>query len=168
MSARLDLPVESIKNALREIAWLKASRSRYSALLKEIAHTRKDVPIIAADFLPYEMHLRAMENEAKQQYAELSYEGIKVNKAIAQLRELNGVYTTSIVTRDMQALVQLRVQQGFSNQQIGWMIGCTPSTVTSLKKGTYRFSDMTLEQKRGNRGRSTHFKTPLYEPYTAS
>ena len=76
-----------------------------------------------------------------------------IKAAQRRLRELNGVKSLNLVTPEIGEIALARLADGYSNQQVAMIIGCAASTVSLIKTGRYRYSDLPASVKHGARGR---------------
>jgi hypothetical protein len=58
-----------------------------------------------------------------------------VERLKGDLRDLNGIDGTGVLTEDVYRVVRLRLHQGFSWREVGWMTGLARSTVGNVAGG---------------------------------
>lgn len=57
---------------------------------------------------------------------------------LAQLRTLNGVHTTGLLTPWVYSVARKRLHQGYTLREVAWMTGLARSTVGNIKRGHRR------------------------------
>ncbi|MEY2686660.1 MAG: hypothetical protein RL375_858 [Pseudomonadota bacterium] len=58
-----------------------------------------------------------------------------VERLKRDLRDLNGIDGTGVLTDDVYRTVRLRLHQGYTLREIGWMTGLARSTVGNVRGG---------------------------------
>lgn len=58
-----------------------------------------------------------------------------VERLKGDLRDLNGIDGTGVLTADVYRTVRLRLHQGYTLREVGWMTGLARSTVGNVRGG---------------------------------
>lgn len=138
--------------AVRDL--IDEARRRYRPLKDRIEFLRSAEVELNADSIARLNEIKALEAEVKRLQPAVNDSSGLVKSALEALRAANGVFTISVVTPEIGALIVRRANQGYSLNQIAAMTGCAASTVANIKAGRYTFSDLPPDAKIGARGRA--------------
>jgi hypothetical protein len=152
----------AVDTALAEYKRVKAlvreAKVKYPALLRELQSLPVENLACTAE------NIRLL-NERKKLLAQMDvyggayHNGVELlRSATHHLRFTNGVSTECYVDRRIGALVMLRLEQGYGSADVALMIGCTASTVSSIKVGRYRYSDKPENANVGGRARKNRLQ----------
>lgn len=140
---------------VREVqSLIKEAKVQYPAILKKIAQLKDETIECTAECIARLSETQALETELKRLKKAAEKPDALLESALKSLRAVNGIHSESVVTPEIGALTLKRISQGYSLREVALMIGCATSTVSNIKSGRYRYSDLPLEVKIGARGRT--------------
>ena len=136
-------------------ALIKEARVRYQWVADRAAALEQDMGL--ADCTPQCIERLAEIKALRAELARLQDAKDRpkelLDAALASLRLANGVETVSVVTPQIGQLIAQRAAQGYSLREIAMMVGCAVPTVSLIRSGRYRYSDLPPQTKIGARGR---------------
>jgi hypothetical protein len=144
---------EALDEALKSIEWARNAPTRYLALTRQLQKLREfDTDSIAESVVNLK-EIATLEKEVQLLTPMLNNTATFVKAAEEALRELNGISGKHLVTPQIGQIAIARLEAGYSLQQVALMIGCSPGTVSLIKSGRYRYSELPEDSKHGARGR---------------
>lgn len=142
-----------IDEALAEIEWVRRAKKRHDVVVAMIESLRRSESAFSAHSVENMVERCALEKELQLlRPVALNHEACLVG-ATERLWRLNGVLIKSTITKELGDVVLKRLSQGYSNRRVAVMMGCAPGTVSRIKSGHYRYSELPAATKIGGRGR---------------